>query len=82
MLLWTKYLVFVGLKFSPKILLDMALHTLHNLEHEEFHDRIVNQIGVPIVQKISNSFTQCFMIKHNVVYRMQTSRLSWNPAKE
>ena len=42
----------------------------------------MDQRGVPIVQKISYSFTQRFMIKHNVVYCMQTGQLSWSPAKE
>jgi hypothetical protein len=52
----------------------MALHILHISEHEEFHDRTVDQTGVPIVQNISYSFTQRFMIKHNVVYRIQNRR--------
>ena len=79
---WIWCLFFAGLKFSPRVLFDMALHILHISKYEEFHDRTVDQRGVPIVQKISYSFTQRFMIKCNVVHRMQTGRLSWSPAKE
>jgi hypothetical protein len=82
MLLWTWCLFFAGLKFLPRVLLDMALHILHISKHEEFHDRTMDQTSVPIMQKNCYSFTQCFIIKHNVVYRMKTGRLSWSPAKE
>ena len=47
----------VGLKFSLKILLDMALHILHTSDHAEFHNQSVDHTGVPIVEKITRSFT-------------------------
>ena len=72
----------VGLKFSPKILLNMALHILHTFDHAKFHNQSVDHTGVPIVEKITRSFTRRFMSKHNIVYQMQTGRLSWSPAKE
>ena len=34
------------------------------------------------MEKITRSFIRQFMSKHNIVYHMQTGRLSWNPAKE
>ena len=60
----------------------MALHIVHSSE-EGFTNRSLNpRDGIPIIQKITHSFIQNFMVKNNIVYRMQSGKLSWSLDKE
>jgi hypothetical protein len=50
------FLHLAGLRFAPRVLLDMALHILNTLE-EQFMNRTLNPAdGLPIIKKITHSF--------------------------
>ena len=72
----------IGLKFALRVLLDMGLHILYNSREEYSHQTLDPEDGIPIVQKIIYTWVQHFMVKNNIVYRMQTRRRSWSPEKE
>ena len=63
------------------MLLDMALYIVHSSEEEFTNCSLNPRDGIPIIQKITHSFIQNFMVKNNIVYRMQSGRLSWSPDK-
>ena len=74
------YLFYVCLKFSPRILINMALHILHTLDHEEFHVHTMNKSCIQIVDDLflyveTHDKTWCRLLQ-------TTCRLSWSPFKE
>ena len=60
----------------------MALHILYNSRKEYSHQTLDPKDGIVIVQKIIYSWVQHFMVKNNIIYRMQIGRLSWSLEKE
>ena len=67
-----------GFKFVSNLLQDMALYFLYTSQGE-FIAEIRDKDGKPLAEKITRAFIQRFMVKHNIVYRSQISRLNWSP---
>ena len=60
----------------------MALYIVHSSEEGFTNNWLNPRDGIPIIQKITHSFIQNFMVKNNIVYRLQSGRLNWSPDKE
>ena len=71
-----------GVKMSPQLLREMAWYILRNSQEEFTHRSIDPADGVNLMQKITPSWIQSFMMKNNLVYREQTGRLICSPQKQ